>query len=573
MKKIFFALLSAVMFFSACQEEPFVKLSEDATVLEYKAGTVEVTVDALGSWTVDGNYDWITPSATSGTSGEKLVFTYATNLTGSIRNASYTIACDGATAIFTISQKSGSVDAVVALNLGVMNDEKVEFLVDVATANPDDYSEYGVIVSTTDKVADGKKYVGGTTVSAGTSAVNVTGLDLTKDYYAWGYVTSVLPSDVVSTDLKAVKFPVFVKAGADLQAAIDAAQPYDEIRIENATFTGNFTAKDNITISGGWKSDFSAKDGYTTLDGNRTGTVLTLPHNSVGITVEGLKITKGLAADGAGIQANGKAVIKNCWFEDNYGTHRGGAIGSEPDGALDPEGAEITVANCVFTKNASKEHGCAICIDYNMHATYVSNLFHDNYTAQNDEWHIIVTYAGGAFINNTFVNNHMTSGTGYAHFSARHAGSSRSTWDLIIVNNIFVGNDSKEIDHTLEPGEFPSFEGSIRSERQCKAASENWNDDRMECVFESNLVENYIDNYANFKYNPVNTIIPLNSDLTGIFTNFGSDYTLKAGSQAVDAGSDLNEYVKSVLNTYNKDLAGNPRVAGGKVDLGCYELQ
>lgn len=138
MKKIFFALLSAVMLSAACQEEAFVNLSESAKVLEYKAGTVEITVDALGSWSLEGTYDWITPSATKGVSGDKLTFAYGTNLTGSIRNASYNVVCDGATATFTISQKSGSVDAVVALNLGVMNDEKVEFLVDVATANPDD---------------------------------------------------------------------------------------------------------------------------------------------------------------------------------------------------------------------------------------------------------------------------------------------------------------------------------------------------------------------------------------------------------------------------------------------------
>lgn len=568
MKKIILALFSAVMFFAACQEEPFVNLSESGKVLEYKAGTTEITVDALGSWSLEGTYDWITPSATSGVSGDKLTFTYGTNLTGSIRNAAYTVKCDGATATLTISQKSGSIDAVVVLNLGVMNDEKVQFLVDIATANPEDYTEYGVIVSTTENAADGKKYVGGTTITTGISNIDVAGLDLSKDYYAWGYVTSALPSDVISTDMKAVKFPVFVKAGANLQDAIDNAQPNDEIRVENATFIGTFTAKNNITISGGWKSDFSAKEGYTTLDGNREGTVLTFPKESEGITVEGLKITKGMAADGAGIQANGKAVIKNCWFEDNYGTHRGGGLGSLPDGELDPEKSEITIANCVFTRNASKEHGAALCVDYNMHATVVNCLFHDNYSAQNDDWYHVVTYAGGIFVNNTFTNNHNTSGKAYQSFAVKEP-SDDMMWELFVVNNIFVGNDTKKIDHTLEPGEFPSFEGAARNSKQMNVRG--WG--KVNVVCENNICENHMDGNVNFKYNPYNTIIPLDSDLTTIFTDFGSDYTLKAGSIAVDAGSDLNEVVKSVLNIYNKDLAGNPRIAGGKVDLGCYELQ
>ncbi len=46
----------------------------------------------------------------------------------------------------------------------------------------------------------------------------------------------------------------------------------------------------------------------------------------------------------------------------------------------------------------------------------------------------------------------------------------------------------------------------------------------------------------------------------------GGDYTLAANSQAIDKGN--NTYV-----TTETDLAGNPRIAGGIVDLGAYEYQ
>ena len=60
MKKIFFALLSASMvLFAACQQEPSVKVSDGAEVLGYKPSTYDITVESVGGWTLEGNYDWI----------------------------------------------------------------------------------------------------------------------------------------------------------------------------------------------------------------------------------------------------------------------------------------------------------------------------------------------------------------------------------------------------------------------------------------------------------------------------------------------------------------------------------
>ncbi len=57
--------------------------------------------------------------------------------------------------------------------------------------------------------------------------------------------------------------------------------------------------------------------------------------------------------------------------------------------------------------------------------------------------------------------------------------------------------------------------------------------------------------------------------LNDIFTNpSGGDYTLKTGSPAINAG---NNALYPSLNSNTKDLAGNPRLMGGAIDLGVYE--
>lgn len=562
-----------MVLFSACQKSTFVTLSENTKILEYKASTTQVTVKTAGNWTLEGTYDWVTPSATSGANGDVITFTTTLNVTGSIRNASYTIKSEGAEAKLTITQKSGVLDAVPSLSVVSIAD-KAKIQVSVVTANADDYKEWGVLYATENNVAKATPVVGGSNVAEG--GVVEVNLNPDTDNYVWAYVTA-LNNDVIKAESSTLLIaPLIVNAGEDLQAAINGAREGIEIRLPaNAEFKGNFTAKSNITISGGWNADFTAREGYTTLNGNFAGIVLVLPEGSENVVIEGLKITKGKERDGAGIQANGKAIIKNCWFENNFSTHRGGGLGSIPDAALVPGEAEITVANCVFTKNAAHEHGSAVCVEYHMKATFVNNLIHDNYSAQNDEWYNFVTYAGGTFINNTFVNNHMTSGSNYDCVYARNWEN--AVWDLIIVNNVIVGNDAKKIDHTLVEEEFPSFEGSVRNAKQIGFAGEYTGDRGAEfgitVVVEKNVIEGYIGNDQNQPYNSKNTLLPLGGDLTGVFADFaGANYALKAGSPAVDLGAST-ELVNSILNVYNTDLAGNPRVVGASVDAGCYELQ
>ena len=68
-----------------------------------------------------------------------------------------------------------------------------------------------------------------------------------------------------------------------------------------------------------------------------------------------------------------------------------------------------------------------------------------------DYWHVFMTYAGGVFVNNTFVNNTQTCARpDYGLFGARHDYPIRAAYPLIFVNNIIIGNNTA----AKEPGKF-----------------------------------------------------------------------------------------------------------------------
>ena len=117
MKKIFFALLSASMvLFAACQPAG-PEVSDEAQVIEARDASYEVTVTSTGAWTLEGEYDWMTPSATKGNGGEKITFTARVNLTDLIRTAEYTLKQNGGETVITLYQKGTKPDASVSVSL------------------------------------------------------------------------------------------------------------------------------------------------------------------------------------------------------------------------------------------------------------------------------------------------------------------------------------------------------------------------------------------------------------------------------------------------------------------------
>jgi fibronectin-binding autotransporter adhesin len=131
----------------------------------------------------------------------------------------------------------------------------------------------------------------------------------------------------------------------DLATALAAAVDGSQIDVCAGTYVGNFVSTavvDLVALEG-------AED--TILDGNLTGTVLTLPGGS---TIEGFTVTRGAAATNGGglrLASPGETLILDCVFEGNQAlAGQGGAVHG-------PDGSTVLAWDSAFLGNTAASGG------------------------------------------------------------------------------------------------------------------------------------------------------------------------------------------------------------------------
>ena len=91
------------------------------------------------------------------------------------------------------------------------------------------------------------------------------------------------------------------------------------------------------------------------------------------------------------------------------------------------------------------------------------------------------------------------------------------------------------------------------------------------------VVNNLIEGDASNGFNDSNTVLTARAfgdTYSDFFVDYvGGNFMHAAAAATVNAGVTTHPTVSALLNTYSKDFAGNPRISGSQVDLGCYELQ
>ena len=142
-------------------------------------------------------------------------------------------------------------------------------------------------------------------------------------------------------------------AKATLTAALNSATSDDEIRVQAGTYEGTYTMKDGVNVSGGWNSTFDVQNGTTTLDGNKSGRVLTQDKNFATWTEwSNFTITNGsVSGNGGGVQLCKKGRIKNCTVTGNTATGNGGGVFND---AVDVA-TDVLIDNCTISSNKSTE--------------------------------------------------------------------------------------------------------------------------------------------------------------------------------------------------------------------------
>ena len=114
---------------------------------------------------------------------------------------------------------------------------------------------------------------------------------------------------------------------SSIQAAINAASSGDVIWVAQGTYQENLTLKAGVSLEGGWKSDFSARNWTawaSIVDGNASGSVVV---GASGAKLDGFTLRNGQATNGGGIRVENAAMtIRNNTVEDNKASGAGGGI-------------------------------------------------------------------------------------------------------------------------------------------------------------------------------------------------------------------------------------------------------
>ncbi len=170
----------AALAFVGCQKEEetakdSVQLTPDSAIVDYLPCTAETTVTSSGAWILEGDYTWVTPSATSGKSGDKVTFSCGTNTTGKNRAALFKFRCGSEYANFGIRQESGVINLTASIETVSTESGKYVFKLNVVSEKDiDKFVGWGLRWSTdpeklitegTDIVIEGAPKTGETTVT------------------------------------------------------------------------------------------------------------------------------------------------------------------------------------------------------------------------------------------------------------------------------------------------------------------------------------------------------------------------------------------------------------------------
>jgi len=313
--------------------------------------------------------------------------------------------------------------------------------------------------------------------------------------------------------------------------------------------------------------------------------------------LDGFTITGGNAGEGGGLlNRYGMPQIINCTFRENSARNDGGAMYNDManpslfnctftgnyagrnGGAISNNNSRPDLNNCTFSHNSAWYGGGAMhnndSMPYLVKCTFVENSSRYGGSIYNQESDLGLTncaflgnygsdYGGGMY--NTSSSNLILNN---CTFSANQAGSygagiSSNRCDLVLTNCTFAKNSAPE-------GNAMAFNGgqSIVELRNCIL----WDDIAAMWINDSSKINVLYSNISGGWPGEGNTDFePIFVDADGpdhIPGTEDDDLRLAPLSPCVDSGDPL--YVSGPDET---DFDGNPRVVGGRVDMGAYEFQ
>ena len=337
-----------------------------------------------------------------------------------------------------------------------------------------------------------------------------------------------------------------------LRDALAQAQSGDTVRFVPELSGGTITMSEmSLTIpyfavQKGVTVDASDLPGGITIDANGISRVFYVygGTDSEPTVLKGLTITGGsIANDGGGIYvASGTVTLEDCTVTGNH------LSGPRSLGAGICNRGTLTVTNCIVSGNTTEGYGGGI---FNSGTLTVT----DTVISGNLNCGIYQNQGAVTVTDSIIVGNSADTGGGIYH----------SSGTLTLTNCTVSGNSAARYGGGiftlfLSPSDISIRNSVLARNTAANDGNEIYKNSLSAVLRACNTLSSYTDWTESENCLEYDPNLPLFTDAEN------GDYTLAAGSQAINAGN--NDFV-----TAETDLAGNPRIAGGIVDLGAYEYQ
>ena len=375
-------------------------------------------------------------------------------------------------------------------------------------------------------------------------------------------------------------------AATNIQAAVSLAELGDSVVVTDGVYFGNVTVTSPVMLESVNGANFTVINGPTANNGEGPCISLTNGASLIGFTVTG---GRNFNPNGGGVSCSSSDVILfNCVISNNVspqgsggvrgGTLIGCTITDNDGGSLGGGGAvDCTLANCTISGNFADSAGGAAGCTMN-YCTVTGN------SAPND-----CGGAAGCTLNNCIISGNGCDAAGggvngctlndcvvSGNQAVDGGGAAGCTLNncLVYGNNAVAGGGALSCSLTNCTLADNSVSGS--SYYPPIAGGGGAYDSTLDnCIsyFNSDATTNEATNYDSTSTLNYCCTIPLPTSGFGNITNnplfvnlAAGNFQLQSNSPCINAGN--NAYV-----TVTNDLAGNPRIVGGTVDIGAYEYR
>ena len=338
----------------------------------------------------------------------------------------------------------------------------------------------------------------------------------------------------------------------------DSTQP-NTIHLANGIYSPNMTNEIFPLNSRSYVSIIGENEENTILDGNDLSGLIACVFGDNHFSIENLTIQNGNAGIGSGVHfsTNSNPIVKNVTLKDNIADHIGGAVVCSNNSS--PIFDYVTIKN-----NYAGVTGGAMYLSYS--SPILKNVIISG-NSVDPSFGSIPGICGASYSNPLLINVEIVNNIGGEDHTVMGFGNNSSAF---ITNTTIAGNNNinKAIDCNTN--------NNIILNNCILYNNEAENEINFDINGYSNLVTlSYTDikgGENGIETNGAGTVNWLEGNIDSIPQFVGGDpfsYELTKYSPCIDAGKPDT----TGLHLPATDLAGNPRIYNGRIDIGAYEYQ